>query len=284
VAGDKAPTVSLGTDGPSRARCKKEWSDWWARNKDQIQLAKLDLSQRFLGYTLVVQRTLNKIVNGKRIPAATLIQELDANKNVRWKLELPLPTQGNAVSERDFKGNVKWKQNVGGNPLSAHRLPNGNTFVVMQNRLVEYDAKGNQVYSMDRAQFDIFRGQKLRNGDVVFITAQGILTRLDPKNNNKVLKSFNIGQLGSQFGNFEVLPNGNYLVPVYGNQRVVEFDPNGKQVWSANIQNPTSAQRLPNGNTLVSSQVTRRVVELDRNGQEVWSFQGEGQVFMARRR
>jgi hypothetical protein len=71
---------------------------------------------------------------------------------------------------------------------------------------------------------------------------------------------------------------------VYGNQRVVEFDPTGKQVWSVNVQLPTAAQRLPNGNTLVSSLSARRVIEYNRDGQEVWSYQTEGQVFMARRR
>ncbi len=299
IAGDRAPQVSLGTDPLTRQGCRKAWGDWWAKNEAGIDLAKVQLHKAFLGYTLVVQRTFNRIVNGKRLPPSGQISELDSGKNVRWKMDVPsypvdaevvghdrlLVTefQGMKVSERDFKGNVKWERAVNGNPLSAQRLPNGNTFVVMQNRLAEYDRKGTEVYQMARPNYDIFRGRKLRNGEVVFITAQGVLTRIEPRT-NKVLTTFNVGPMGSQFGSFEVLPNGNYLVPVYGNQRVIEFDATGKQVWQAQVQWPTSVQRLPNGNTLVGSQISRRVVELDRKGQEVWSHTAEGQVFMVRRR
>jgi hypothetical protein len=299
IAGDKAPQVSLGMDGPGRVKCRQAWGAWWDANKGSIELAKVELQRAFLGYTLVVQRTFNRIVNGKRLPPSGMVSELGQNKDVRWKLELntyPVDAevvgtdrvlltefQGQRVSERDFKGNVKWERIVTGNPMSAQRLTNGNTFVVMQNRLAEYDRKGTEVWHMDRPNFDIFRGRKLRNGEVVFITAQGQLTRLDPKT-NKALGSFHVGPMGSQFGNFDVLPNGHFLIPVYGNQQVIEFDPNGKQVWQVRVQWPTSVQRLPNGNTLVGSQVSRRVIEVDRNGTEVWSYAAEGQVFMTRRR
>ncbi|MCI0461213.1 MAG: PQQ-binding-like beta-propeller repeat protein [Gemmataceae bacterium] len=299
LAGEKAPQVSLGSDEPSRQRARQLWSEWWERNKGNINLAKADLTQQFLGYTILVQRTFNRVVNGKRLPASGLVVELDSNRKERWKIELPtFPVsaevigpdrvlvaeyQGGNVTIRDFKGKVQWQKAVGGNPLSAHRLPSGNVFVVMQNRLAEFDAKGTQVWNMDRPTSDIFRGKKLRTGEVVFITAQGLLTRLDPKT-NKTLVSFNVGPMGSQFGTFEVLSNGNYLIPVYGGGRVVEFDPKGQQVWQAPFQWPTSAQRLPNGNTLVTSQIGRRVAELDRKGKELWSHAVEGQVYTAQRR
>ena len=287
-------------DGPGRLKCRQQWMAWWDANKGAVKLSDAELQRAFLGYTLVVQRTFNRIVNGKRLPPSGMVSELSQNKDVRWKIEVntyPVDAQvvgpdrvlltefqGQRVSERDFKGNVKWERVVGGNPLSAHRLTNGNTFVVLQNRLAEYDRKGAEVWHMDRPNFDIFRGRKLRNGEVVFITAQGMLTRYDPKN-NKTLGTFHVGPMGSQFGNFEVLPNGHFLIPVYGNQQVIEFDPNGKQVWQARVQWPTSVQRLPNGNTLVGSQISRRVVEIDRNGHETaWSYAAEGQVFMAHRR
>jgi hypothetical protein len=303
LAGDKAPAVSLGTDPAGRQKCRRAWEDWWAVARNDLDLKKVKLDKAFLGYTLVVQRTFNRVVNGKRLPAGGQVQELDANKNVRWKIDVntyPVHAEvvghdrvlvaefsGMRVSERDFKGNPKWEKSVNGNPLAAQRLPNGHTFVVLQNRLLELDAKGNEVYQYDRPMFDIFRGRKLRNGEVVFITAQGVLTRVDPKT-NKTLGTFNVGPMGSQFGSFEVLPNGNFLVPVYGTQEVVEFDPKGEAKWRANVstlvQWPTSAQRLPNGNVLVSSQVSRRIVEIDRSGREVWSHNADGQVFMVHRR
>ncbi|HYT90373.1 MAG TPA: PQQ-binding-like beta-propeller repeat protein [Gemmataceae bacterium] len=299
IAGEKAPQVSLGLDAASRAKCRQVWAEWWDKNKDVVALDKVELNRAFLGYTLVVERTFNRIVNGKRLPATGQVCELDANKKVRWKIEIntyPVDAevtgpdrvlitefQGQRVTERDFKGNIKWERRVNGNPLSAHRLPGGNTFIVMQNRLAEYNPKGEEVWHMDRQNFDIFRGRKLRNGEVVFITNAGLLTRLDPKT-QKVVGSFQVGPMGSQFGNFELLPSGNFLVPVYNSQQVIEFDPTGKQVWQAKVQWPTSVQRLPNNNTLVGSQISRRVVEIDRNGDQRWDHGAEGQVFMARRR
>jgi hypothetical protein len=301
IAGDKAPQVSLGTDAAGRQKCRQAWDAWWAAAAGDLDLSKVALDNAFLGYTLIVQRTFNRVVQGKRMLAGGQVQELDANKNVRWKIDVntyPVHAEvvghdrvlitefsGMRVSERDFKGNVKWEKAVNGNPLAAQRLPNGHTFVVLQNRLLELDAKGNEVYQFNRPSFDIFRGRKLRDGDVVFITAQGVLTRIDPRANNKVKLSFSVGQMGSQFGSFEVLPNGNYLIPVYNLQEVIEFDAKGTVKWRARTPWPTSAQRLPNGHTLVASQSSRRVVELDRNGRESgWSYPAEGQVFMARRR
>jgi hypothetical protein len=262
------------------------------------------MDRTFLGYTLVVERTFTRIVNGKRIPPGWQVMEVDRNNVVRWKFNLntyPVHAEvvghdrvlvaeftGNRVSEYDFKGNIKWQQAVNGNPLGVQRLPNGNTFVVLQNRLLELDIKGNTVYQYDRPMFDIFRGRKLRDGDVVFITAQGVLTRIDPRANNKVKHTFNIGAVGSQFGSFEVLPNGHYLIPAYATQQVVEFDARGDMKWHINVgklvPRPTSVQRLPNGNVLLSSQLSNRVVEIDRNGEAQWTHNADGQVFMAHRR
>jgi hypothetical protein len=301
LAGAKAPQVSLGTDADERLKCKKAWEAWWVSARKEIDLAKVQLENAFLGYTLLVQRTFNRIVNGKRFPPGGQVQELDSNKKVRWEFDLP-PTiypvhaevvapdrvllaeyQRRCVCERDFKGNVKWEKALDGNPLAAQRLSNGNTFVVMQNRLIEYDRKGTEVYRKDWPPFDIFRARKLRNGHVVFITAAGSLSRIDPRT-GKTLVSFSVGPMGSQFGSFEVLPNGHYLIPVYGTREVIEFDAAGKRLWSASVPWPTSVQRLPNGNTLVGSQNARNVIELDRSGREVWRHQSDGQVFMVHRR
>src|SRR5262249_61200985 len=129
---------------------------------------------------------------------------------------------------------------------------------------------------------DIYRGRKMRNGDAVFITTQGLVVRVDK--NGKELKSFNVGFLGNLYGTLEELPNGNLLLPLYQQNRVVEFDPSGKEAWSLQVNNPCSATRLPNGNTLVACQANRRVVEFDRNRREVWSAEVDGPVFVARQR
>jgi outer membrane protein assembly factor BamB len=81
-----------------------------------------------------------------------------------------------------------------------------------------------------------------------------------------------------------VLPNGNALVPELGNNRVVEYDPDGKTVREFTVEQPIAAVRLPNGHTLVTSMTQHRAIELDRTGKEVWEFKHATRVTRALRR
>ena len=65
--------------------------------------------------------------------------------------------------------------------------------------------------------------------------------------------------------------------------RVVEYDADGKVAWQAELQNPTTATRLANGNTLVASSSQQRLVEINREGKEVWSLDVEGRRSRVRR-
>jgi hypothetical protein len=299
LAGDKTPAVSLGTTEVTRKAAKDAWQAWLDKEGKSVDLAKLTEPQVMLGYTLIVQQNTNRIVGGLRRPAVGEVLELDTNWKTRWKFDVPTypvdaqivgpdrvliaEYQGGRVSERDFKGTIVWEKNVGGNPIGVQRLPGGTTFVVMQNRLVEFDKAGNETFSMNRPNHDIFRARKLRNGEVVFITNNGAFTRMEAKT-QKVLKSFQVGQIPVLFGSIDVLPGGGVVIPDFQQNRVVEYDADGKQVASFAVQWPNSVLRLPNGNTLVASQNSRRVIEFSRTGQEVRSHTLEGMPFNARRR
>ena len=65
---------------------------------------------------------------------------------------------------------------------------------------------------------------------------------------------------------------------------MVEFDPDGKVRWEANVQFPYSAMRLPNGRTLVAMMNMSRIVELDRGGKIVWEQKTDSPPWRARRR
>ena len=299
LAGEKTPTISLGTNEATRKQARDAWQEWFDKEGKSINLAKLEEPQAMLGYTLVVQQNINRIVGGVRKPAVGEVIELDAARKPRWKFDVPTypvdaqivgpdrvliaEYQGGRVTERDFKGNVVWEKAVGGNPIGVQRMPNGNTFVVMQNRLIEIDRNGTEAFSLNRQNHDIFRARKLRNGEVVFVTNNGMLSRIEAKT-QKVLKTFNVGQIPVLFGSIDVLPSGGVVIPDFQQNRVVEFDAEGKQVASFNVQWPNSVMRLPNGNTLVASQNTRKVAEYDRNGREVWQHALEGMPFNAKRR
>ncbi|MBI3408864.1 MAG: HEAT repeat domain-containing protein [Planctomycetes bacterium] len=296
LAGDQSPSVSLGTTDQGRKAARAAWQGWLDKNAGKIDLAKLDQAQTLLGYTVIVQQG-NRGGAGK-LPSGEVF-EIDHNKTVRWKFNVatyPVDAvvvgqdrvliaeyQGAKVSERDFKGNVVWEKSAAGNPIGVQRMPNGNTLIVMQNRLLEVDRQGAETFKMDRPNHDIFRAKKLRNGEVVYITNSGQYFRIDK--NNKILKNFQVAQMSVLFGGIDVLPNGGVVMPDFQRNRVVEFNGEGKEVSSFNVQWPNSVQRLPNGNTLVNSQNTRRIAEYDAAGREVWLYTTDsGMPFNARRR
>ncbi len=304
LAGDKTPAVSLGTTEATRKQCRDAWKAWLDKEGQNINLARLEEAQVMLGYTLIVQTNRNAgIANGVRQAGAGEVLELDAAKNPRWKF--PVSTyavnaqivkvdgadrvlvaeyQGGKISERDFKGEVRWEKAVGGNPTGVQRLANGNTFVAMPNNLIEIDRTGKEVFSMPRQNNDIYRARKLRNGDVVFITNTGAYSRIDGKTQN-VLKTFStVANIPLPFGGIDVLPDGGVLVADAQQNRVVEYNADGKEMKSLHAQFPNSVLRLPNGHTLVTSYNARRISELDATGRETWFHMVEGQPFIARRR
>jgi hypothetical protein len=292
LAGDKAPSVSLGTNETTRKACRDAWAGWLDANKDKIDLAKIDTTKAMLGYTLMVLQTFN-VGRGQG-----MIMEMDNAKKPKWQFEVPTypvdavvtgpdrvliaEFNGARITERDFKGNIKFEKQVNGNPIGVQRLPNGNTFVVTQNRLAEYNRKGEEVYAYNGGA--IFRARKLNNGEIIFITNAGRLTRMEAKS-HKVLASFDVGNPATLFGSIDVLPNGNILMPQYTANQVVEFDRTGKMVGTPlRINQPSSAVRLPNGHTLVGCLNNQTVAEFDRTGKQVWTHRTNGTVFNIRRR
>jgi HEAT repeat protein len=289
LAGEQTPNVSLGADEAARKKCRDAWAGWWARAAAGIDLAKLDLSQRQLGYTLVVE--LNRGLAGR-------VRELDRDGQPRWQidgLQYPIDAQviGNdrvliaeyrshRVTERNFKGEVIWEKAVAGILQGVQRLPNGNTFVVTRNQLLEFDRDGKEVASLERPSHDVMAARKLRSGEIVLLTLAGMYVRLDAA--GRELGHFPAGANYILGLNFDVLPSGRVVVPQYSQSKVVEFDAEGEKVWEHEVANPISVVRLPNGNTLIGSMVNQRAVEVDRGGKEVWEYKAEGRLMRVRRR
>jgi hypothetical protein len=285
LAGDSAP-VGFGRGEP-RAR-RAAWEAWWAQHRSGLDLAQLDRPLRPLGFTLVAQ--IGQHGQGE-------VLELDAAGRVRWLiggLRHPIDVQvlahdrilvceyaARVVSERNLKGEVLWEKAVPGILLAARRLPGGRTFIVTKERLLEVDASGKEVWSLDRPH-DVAAACRLRNGQVVLVTNGGRCLRLDA--DGKQLHSFPTGVVLSIGTQIECLPGGHILIPMYSRNQVVEYDAAGRVVWSAMVARPNSVQRLPNGHTLISSRLGTLVLELDRNGDEVWRYRASGRPMRALRR
>ncbi len=288
IARDKAPGGGTSGDASSRQSYRDEWTAWWEQNKDSIDLATVDQSEKALGLTLVIEQQTRR---------ANKVLEVNAAGKVRWQIEglqyaidaqvlpgervLVVEQQAGRITERDRKGTIVW-QWAAANPVTAQRLPNGNTFVATRQQLVVVDRNGKEVFSHNRPAMNIAAAARLRDGHYVFVTYEGQYVHLDGA--GKELKSAVVPFLQNVAQFVEFLPNERLLVAMYNNNKVAEYDLNGKIHWEVSLPAPTSATRLPNGNTLAVSNGSQRIVELNRAGQTVWEVKESIRPWKARRR
>ncbi len=75
-----------------------------------------------------------------------------------------------------------------------------------------------------------------------------------------------------QFRHIRMTPAGTILVGHLSEGKVVEYDLDGKEVWSCKADHAWSAIRLKNGNTLISGDAAKYVREVNPKGETVWEF------------
>jgi hypothetical protein len=292
MAGDKAPSVTATNDAEGRKKYRDAWAAWWKDNGAKIDVAKMGAPKQYLGYTLISHTDLTKGArNGK-------VLEIDATGKVRWELENivnPLDAQmlpsgnilvveqnGVLVTERTLKNEIVWQRQVPQQAVTVRRLPNGNTFIAARSQLTEIDRDQKPVWTIDRPNSDVICAARLPAGGAMILTNAGNVVTLDAA--GKETRSFNVGAVYF-YSQFELLPNGHVLLPLYSQNKVVEFDAEGRKVWEVTAPRPTSAQRLVNGNTLISSRLNATIVEVNRAGESVWTHQiVSGRMVKASRR
>jgi hypothetical protein len=74
-----------------------------------------------------------------------------------------------------------------------------------------------------------------------------------------------------QFRRVHQTAAGTYLAAHLNDNKVVEYDADGKEIWSFATRSPWSASRLKNGNTLITS-YHNNVLEVNKAGEVVWEF------------
>jgi hypothetical protein len=182
----------------------------------------------------------------------------------------------NRIVEKEIDGKEIWSEVIN-QPVNVGRLPNGVTWAVGRNQIIEWergDKPGKKhVFDFLRNEYDIVAGARLKSGEYVVLTQNQQLLKVDRK--GAITKSHNVGGNGvNYYSTVDVLPSGKVLVTLMNS--ITEFDlETGKQGWSANYQYATSAVRLRNGNTLVGHQNNGRIVELDKDGKPTkWQYTG----------
>jgi hypothetical protein len=144
------------------------------------------------------------------------------------------------------------------------------------------DRAGKEVFTLRRAQNDIWAAYRSADGTTAYFTNGNQCVRLD--RSGKEVKSFPLGAGGSWTSGIDVTKAGHILASNHNANKVEEYDAGGKKVWEAATPAITTATRAANGNTIVTSYFNNRVYELDRNGKVVWEHKDTLHPFRARRR
>lgn len=283
LAGPRSPHLADDSEA-ARRRYRQAWQAWWKETAARADLRVLAAPDRAAGGTVVVLLDDNQIL------------DLDSDNKVRWKIDdvqMPLDLQrlpgdrvllaeykANRVTERNRKGEVVWQRKVE-EPLVAQRLVNGHTLIANRREVIEIDAAGKQVFSYaPPAGAQIMRACKVPGGDVLLVTQLGVTRFHRISRFGKDLRAFGV-EVGTSGGRLDVLPSGNVLVPEMYNNRICEYDNDGRIVREVVVQQPITAAALPNGHILATSMTEKRAVELNRAGKEVWEYRRDTRVTRA---
>lgn len=164
-------------------------------------------------------------------------------------------------------------------------LANGNLLVVCRNAVVEFK-KDEQVMKYARPNSDITAALRLADGSTLLLCQNGPNHCLFLDGKGKELPDRKL-KTGMPYYQAHVAPAGGDRVLITELNQVVEYDlKSGAAVWKKAVTQPRSVQRLPNGNTLVVDAQANKLVEFAPDGEEVWSYQPTNglQVFRAYRR
>jgi hypothetical protein len=291
LAGAKSPSLAVGNVDDSRRANRDAWSGWWRDHGMAADLTRL--APRHLGHTLLIElsqagpsgqvREVGR--DGKNLwKIDNLQQPLDA-----WMIDPDrvLVTEYGAkrVTERDLRGKILWQHAApaGQLPLSAQRLPNGNTFIVLRQLLLEVTPDHKETVLYRRPVHEIAAASRTPDGSYLVVTMSGQLVRLNAE--GAEVQTFSTGSSFTSLGvHFDPLSSRRVLMPQAALNRVVELDPNGRVIWESKMAAPTTALRLPNGNTLIGSMAAKQVQEVNRAGQQVNAFATEGSLMGVRQR
>jgi HEAT repeat protein len=282
LAGDGAPAVSVSAGGEDgRRKALAAWQTWNKAHGQEANLARYEESQRLLGLTLGIEYNTGRVWECRMDGA--LAWELRDLKGPMEAQILPggriLVAEKGAqnISERDTRGTVLWKKEIGADPTGVQRLPNGNTFVSTYTWAMEFDKTGAHIYKVPIAV-----GSnaicKHRNGNIIFATD---IELVEMDSQGKKLRSVPLPRDGMWVG-LRDLPNDRFLLANSTSGRVLEVDQTGKILWETKVPGACGVERLPSGNTLVAT--SGRVVEFNRAGREVWEKKSEGYVRRIHRR
>lgn len=179
------------------------------------------------------------------------------------------------------KGKIVWSYT---NPLKGElgdcsMLENGNILFSRQFGASEITADKKIVWNYDGPPGTEIHTTWPVDRDRVLIMQNGnpaTLMIIDKRNNQVertlTLPTRNPQSIHGQFRHVRMTPAGNFLVAHLDLGKVVEYDPDGREIWSVPAPSAWAAVRLKNGNTLISGNQHGYVREVNRSGEVVWEL------------
>jgi HEAT repeat protein len=280
IAGDKAPSLPDDLDSPkAKTKYRQEWEAWWKKAGEKFDMSKVDFQGVGRNYTLVgLYGYRNKVIG--------IVSELDKDGKEKWKLEdLSYPVyacktkrdrvlvceyNANKVTERDLKNKIHWTKTLNTQPVYCERLPNGNTFIVARNELMEVDKAGKTVKTLSRSGYDIVTAGRHKDGTYTMVTNNGTIIRMD--NNFKQTSTYSTGRYISYTTGLKCayLPKGGLVLPDYSYRKIREYDGSGKLVTEIDANYPTAVSKLSNGNYVYLSRLGNAgIIEVTKDGKQV---------------
>jgi hypothetical protein len=179
-----------------------------------------------------------------------------------WQYSMPIKTASGRTQEFDdatmlSDGRVIFSRMSGAAMIDA------------QKKIVwNYDAPlGTEVHSCQALEKD--RVLIMRNGNpaeaMIVNTSTGRVEK-------EILIPTTVAGTHGQFRHIRMTDAGTLLVPHLSEGKVVEYDLNGKVVWSVAAKTPWQAVRLKNGDTLIAGDSSRYAREVNAKGETVWEF------------
>lgn len=182
-------------------------------------------------------------------------------------------------------GKIEWKREMRGGCHDAWLMPDGKLlWTPSGDKIFEVDTKANtEILIYDSRKHggvtegvEIHAFQPHADGTIT-VFESGPKRAVEIDRSGKILKTIalpiNQGNPHKQMRNARKLANGNYLLALSSDSKIVECDAAGKVVWEHKTNGECySAIRLPNGNTLLGGGFSHRVFEVDKDGKEVWSL------------
>ncbi|VAX36603.1 hypothetical protein MNBD_PLANCTO02-859, partial [hydrothermal vent metagenome] len=252
----------------SQAVAIAAWKKWYTENGQTVKLDFTANSTIKLGRTLVAYGTSRNV----------RIVDYNANEEEIWSIKthypgaciglpnghrLISPALLHTIDEYNANGIKIWTlSNLPGYVVSLQRLPNGNTFVVAGNKVLEYSHDKFVVWKFKKM---VRAASRLSNGNTLIMLYSGTeMIEVDP--NGKTVWEITL-PFNSQV--FQRLPNGNTLIANRNGKTIDEYTKDKRRMSRLKItQQIIRFQRLSNGNTLISN--NQGAYEYAPSGKIIW--------------